>query len=305
MSASDRILILGNASDAHAAHMKQALELTGAQVFYWDTANFPAHMHLSWQPHSQVGKLVLECGHQLSFDSIKSVYWRQLSNIKVPPISDAHQRCIAINDSHSTLRTCLNAIPARWVNSWEAYQFHREKPRQLATVHRLGISIPDTLVSNDADVIKHFVELHPRCIFKPVYGGAHTQFVQQKHLISERMNLALQTSPITIQEYIAGTNIRSYVVGSIVFSAEIRSPNIDFRSDTDAQIHPLQLPKGIESKCLEIARQLNLLWTAIDWRLTPEGRYVFLEANPSPMFIHFEAVTKFPITRELMGLLLD
>jgi glutathione synthase/RimK-type ligase-like ATP-grasp enzyme len=47
-----------------------------------------------------------------------------------------------------------------------------------------------------------------------------------------------------------------------------------------------------------------LEWTAIDWRVKPTGEYVFLEANPSPMFIHFERQTGFPITEKLVNLLM-
>ena len=43
----------------------------------------------------------------------------------------------------------------------------------------------------------------------------------------------------------------------------------------------------------------------IDLRLTPEGRYVFLEANPSPMFLGFEARAGLPLTDALVALLLE
>jgi len=55
--------------------------------------------------------------------------------------------------------------------------------------------------------------------------------------------------------------------------------------------------------CLRIARALDLLWTGIDLRLTPEGLYVFLEANPSPMFLGFERQTGLPLTESLATLL--
>ncbi len=44
----------------------------------------------------------------------------------------------------SALRTMLQACPARWVNSWQAYQFHKEKPLQLRQVQQLGVKIPET-----------------------------------------------------------------------------------------------------------------------------------------------------------------
>ena len=38
--------------------------------------------------------------------------------------------------------------------------------------------------------------------------------------------------------------------------------------------------------------------------LTADGQYVFLEANPSPMFLGFEAQTGLPLTAALADLLL-
>jgi D-alanine-D-alanine ligase-like ATP-grasp enzyme len=54
-----------------------------------------------------------------------------------------------------------------------------------------------------------------------------------------------------------------------------------------------------------IARTLGLVWTGIDFRLTPDGVYVFLEANPSPMFMGFEKYAGLPLTDSLAALLLD
>ena len=55
--------------------------------------------------------------------------------------------------------------------------------------------------------------------------------------------------------------------------------------------------------CRRIARRLDLLWAGLDFRLTPGGRYVFLEANPSPMFLGFEARSGLPLTEALTELL--
>jgi glutathione synthase/RimK-type ligase-like ATP-grasp enzyme len=57
-------------------------------------------------------------------------------------------------------------------------------------------------------------------------------------------------------------------------------------------------------QCRQIAEALELLWTGIDFRLTPEGHYVFLEANPSPMFLGFEQATGLPLSESLAALLL-
>ena len=55
--------------------------------------------------------------------------------------------------------------------------------------------------------------------------------------------------------------------------------------------------------CGKISRQ-TLLWAGIDFRRTPAGLYVFLEANPSPMFLGFEHRTGLPLTESLAAVLL-
>ena len=298
------ILILGNATDAHAVHVKDALTQAGANVDYFDTQLFPTHLRISWQPDTQAGWLTLPEGGQLNLHDIHSVFWRNFCGVRVPPLKDSHQQRVAFNDSMSTLRSLMQATPARWINSWQAYQFHKEKPLQLSRVKQMGVPIPTTLISNDSERVTEFVSNHEKVIFKPVYGGAYTQLLTQSHLEPQRLKQVLSISPVTIQEYIPGTNIRSYVLADSVYTAEIRSNSWDFREDAQAQLIPRELPEPVRQQSLAITQALKLEWTALDWRLKPTGEYVFLEANPSPMFLHFEKQTGFPITEKLVKLLL-
>jgi glutathione synthase/RimK-type ligase-like ATP-grasp enzyme len=221
-----------------------------------------------------------------------------------PHIGD-NEPMIVFNEAMSVLRTLTQAGSTIWINSWQAYQFHKEKPLQLRKVKEIGVEIPATLISNDAEQVIEFCQSQSSTIFKPVYGGTHTQLVTDFHLDPERLRLALRLSRVTIQEYIPGTNIRSYVIGNCVYSAEIRSNSIDFRADEDAELIPVELPESVRQQCSAITQALMLKWTAIDWRITPQGKYVFLEANPSPMFLHFEHQTGFPITQNLVKLLMS
>lgn len=299
------ILILGNATDAHAAHLKTALTQAGAAVDYFDTCLFPTRLCISWEPHTSNGSLRLPDAQPLALHDIHSVFWRTFTSVGRVPLVDAEQQRIASNDAMSTLQTLIKACPARWVNSWQAYQCHREKPLQLGAVHQLGVQIPPTLITNNPEDVRRFAQSHARVIFKPVYGGAHTRDLGPAHLTPHRLELALRLAPITLQAYIPGTNIRSYVLGNAVYTAEIRSASLDFREDSNAAVLPVALPADVQEQCLAIARTLFLTWTAIDWRLTPWGDYVFLEANPSPMFLHFERQTGFPITQDLVHLLMQ
>ena len=299
------ILILGNASDAHATHIKNALIQAGATVNYLDTSLFPKQLQISWQPNTQLGYLTLPNGRELNIQNIHSVYWRNFSGVYVPELKDSRQQRVAYNDSMSTLRTPMQVGSTKWINSWQAYQFHKEKPLQLSTARQVGATIPPTLISNNPQQVTEFCQNYEKVIFKPVYGGAHTQVVTKAHLEPQRLKMTLSLSPVTIQEYIPGTNIRSYVIADSVYSAEIRSPSVDFRQDLEAELIPIELPDSIQKQCLAIAKAFMLEWTAIDWRVKPTGEYIFLEANPSPMFIHFERQTGFPITEKLVKLLMN
>jgi glutathione synthase/RimK-type ligase-like ATP-grasp enzyme len=298
------VLILGDAQEYHAVHVYDALKAAGATPYYWDTQLFPRQMQLSYAPDRMAGWLHFADGQTLSMSDVHAVYWRTFNGVKPPQLPDADHQYIASQDSMSLARSLMNYEGINWVNSWVAYQFHQEKPRQLMTVRRLGVTIPATLVSNQAAAITEFAQTHEKVIFKPVYGGAHTQYVEAEHLEPKRLALTLKIAPVTLQEYIAGTNIRTYVIGNTVFSAEIRTGSVDFREDEGAELIVIDTPEAIAKQSREIAKALFLQWTAIDWRRAIDGTYYFLEANPSPMFTYFEQKTGYPITASLIQQLL-
>ncbi|MCS7022541.1 MAG: hypothetical protein NZU63_12015 [Gemmataceae bacterium] len=298
------ILILGSHDDVHACHVYHYLrERYGADVELVDSRWFPTQMQLHFEPEGPAGFIRLPSGRLLAWPDIQAVYWRCSYGAAVAPLPDPQQRFIAEYDASGLLDTFLKDLPARWVNGWQAQQLHRTKPVQLARVARLGAIIPATIVSNDPEQIRQFATRHPHCIFKPVQGGAHAQRLEPRHLTEDHLEL-LRVAPVTVQEEIPGTNVRVFVAGEQVLACEIQTPHLDYRDDPHAQLLVHSLPPEIAALCRRIAETLELLWTGIDFRLTPDGRYVFLEANPSPMFLGFEQATGLPLTAALADLLL-
>src|SRR5579885_1596885 len=229
---------------------------------------------------------------------------RCYNNVSPPPLADPEQAYVAGNDARGLFESLLIRLPCRWVNGWRAFQLHQTKPVQLAMVAALGVPVPATLLANDPEAVRGFAARHPRCVFKPVQGGAHTRRVTPAHLTDGNLtNLAY--APVTLQEEVPGTNIRVFVAGERVLACEVRTEALDFRDDQDPVIVPHELPTDVAAWCLTAARALELLWTGIDLRRAPEGRYVFLEANPSPMFLGFEARCGLPLTESLLRLLTE
>jgi glutathione synthase/RimK-type ligase-like ATP-grasp enzyme len=246
--------------------------------------------------------LRLPAGRVLSLAKVKSVYWRCYYGAGAAELPNAEQAVIAANDSRSLFESILIGLPARWVNGWHAFQFHQSNPVQLARVAALGVPVPATLLGNDPEAVRAFAARHPRCILKPIQGGAHTRRLEPRHLSAANLaNLAL--APVTIQEEIAGTDVRVFVAGERVLACEVRTDAIDFRDDPDARIVPCALPTDVADWCVRAARTLDLLWTGIDLRRTLDGRHIFLEANQSPMFLGFESRSGLPLTAALTSLL--
>jgi glutathione synthase/RimK-type ligase-like ATP-grasp enzyme len=63
-----------------------------------------------------------------------------------------------------------------------------------------------------------------------------------------------------------------------------------------ASIEAHSLPGDVESSVRDLVRRLGLVYGAIDMRLTPDGRYVFLEVNPAGQWLFIEGRTGQPIT---------
>lgn len=296
------ILILSETGDEHAEHMHQQLTHRGIDTVCVDGSDFPSDISMEFDPNNGAGAIHTAAGKRIAFEDISSIYWRNYFGVGTPRLPDEEQSYIAENDSRSLFESFLCHVPARWVNSWAAIQMHQTKPYQLAKIAQMGVTIPKTIISNTPAAVRAFAASTPKMIFKPVQGGAHTQRLAASDLTDERLQ-SLKLAPVTLQEEIEGTNIRAFVAGNTVLACDIPTSEVDFRDDLNATMTPHDLSPQMQQTCRDIARSLGLLWTGIDFRLSKDGRYFFLEANPSPMFIGFEELSGLPLTQTLIDLL--
>lgn len=276
------ILVLG--TDEHAIHVAGR---TGGLLV--DTRDFPGTICLSWDEHGGGAIRLPDHKPPIPFAEIESVYWRSYDGVFT-------EGPLATDDARGLFESFLT-IPTRWVNGWEGWRLHQTKPRCLAKVSALGVPVPKTLVTNDEELAVKFVERHRgQLIVKPVQGGWHT-------LRPVRTPKPWCGQPFTLQEFIPGTNIRVFVSGNEAVACEIATEYLDFRDDPNSKVTPHRLSAAMQKQSVRIAKELSLVWTGIDFRLTPDGQYVFLEANPSPMFLGFEQDSGLPLTEMLLNLL--
>lgn len=298
------ILVIGSNEEAHSRHIYDMLLKRGEAVEYLDTRKIPLETLLCWQPSETRASGYFKINNKkILFKDIKSVYWRWNYGIPIGTADNSpekeHLAYMLDREINSAVDSVFASLNCLWLNSYKAIKLHTLKTHQLFLMAQNNIRVPKTLVTNDEDtVMDFFKENNGEIIFKPVRGGASTQKLRIEDISSERMS-SLKNSPVQFQEMIDGVDIRAYCIKDKVFAAEIRANTLDFRDDTAAQIVPTELPAGVQYDCLRVMELLDLKYTGIDIRKKADGEYVFIEANPAPMFIHFEKISGYPISKTL------
>ncbi|UOK56179.1 hypothetical protein MGI18_14175 [Bacillus sp. OVS6] len=164
---------------------------------------------------------------------------------------------------------------------------------------KLGLDIPKTIVSNDPLIILDFVD-DKECIIKPISHGlqvtetnVYSIYTSELDSLESLRTDMLLEAPVLIQEKISNyRDIRVTVVGPHVFAVEIEkndTNNVDWRvPDIVKGYRKHELPEKIIRQIHSLHNALNLRYSAIDFILTPEGKYVFLETNPAGEWVWLE-----------------
>ncbi len=187
----------------------------------------------------------------------------------------------------------LQARGVRLVNGPQAASVLQYKPFQLHALRESGAQVPKTLISNDPAAVRAFHAEVGDVIYKPIMGGAITQRLDEAAL--ERLP-DVTYSPVIFQERIEGDDLRVMLAGDdVVSSVAIRTPSqhLDFRDDPvysqgEAAYEEVTLPPEVVDQCRKAARRCGLLFAGIDIKRAPDGRWVFLELNSSPIYLDVE-----------------
>ncbi len=301
------IIILGREDEAHANHVANALKSKNENFTFLDTSKYPIDILIDWKADEQnSGKITIN-NKKINLSDIKSVYWRNFSDVKYEVFEDGENTeflsYMIERERRSALHSLFYSLDINWVNSMNAFDLHKKKAYLTNLFNKNDIRVPKTLITNDKEaLVKFYEENNKKIIFKPVLGGAYTQRITEENLTEEYLN-TLKISPVQFQECIEGVDIRVYAFKDTLYAAIIEASTIDFREDTNSKLIPVELPQKVKDDCIKMMKVADLKYSGIDIRLTPQGEYVFIEANPAPMFLHAENVTGYPLTEELVKLL--
>lgn len=310
------ILIISSAADEHAAAVLKQLSRQGANAVLLDLSQFPQSMDLSMQydPLDHRNFLLgLPDQMKLKLAECGAIWWRRPQPFVLhPSITREAYRTFALNECHEAFLGLWQSLDAFWINDPTRDTMAQRKAYQLRVAQEIGLCIPRTLISNDPVAVREFIESqgYERTVYK-TFSATEQEWRETRILRLEELSLIddVQYAPLIFQEYIeARYDLRITVIGDSIFPAAIYSQEsaykADFRMDiANSRIEAVRLPPTVETQLHALMVRLGLVYGAIDMRLTPDGKYVFLEINPAGQWLFIEQRSQQPITASLAALL--
>jgi len=297
------ILIISFPDNEHVEKVRQHLSADHAVV---DVAWFPSSLSLDARFASDFEgmQFALPDGQRVNLGSVGAVWNRRVSSLGLhEEVTDETSKLFAWSESNEALLGVWYSLNCFWMNSPTGDEISQRKIRQLQVARQVGLSIPETLVTNDPNVARDFVLLHGagkviRKAFRNIAEAPkETSIVNEADLgVIDSVRFA----PVTFQKYVpADLDLRVTVVEDDIFAASIRS-EAEYKADYrlglgSAVVEPYELPQETAERLLELMKIFGIKFGAIDMRVTPEGEHVFLEVNPAGEYLFISQRTGQPI----------
>jgi hypothetical protein len=305
------LVISITSNNPEPAFLHEKLLSKGHDSFFLDLSSYPFPFEFVWsQEGSACCKLRdKQSGQTIALDSVRSVFHQTCFDfMTIGQFQGCQDPWTMLEDVKSALGTFLFSLPkhCQWLDPIPAHEFHLYKSLQLPLIEALGIHTPKTIVTTHPDSIREFFHAHSgQVIIKPCSSFSYTKLLTKMNLKQEALE-SLCKVPVTVQEYIPGLDILVFVVGGQVFGAEIdKVRTVDYRQSESVLYRPVNLPDRLIAQCLQITKAIGSNFSGLDFKRTETGEYVFIEANPAPIFLHFEKATGYPITEALLQTMIE
>jgi glutathione synthase/RimK-type ligase-like ATP-grasp enzyme len=309
------VLIFSTPEDEHAAQVFQYLKDIGVEARFLDLAGFPRSLSLRMhyrQPKYRNFTIIDSDGICIDCNQVTAAWWRRPEPFSFPPeITNPHMRTFAYRESYHALTGLWSSLSTFWVNPPVHDEEAQHKTFQLTAAQEVGLSIPRTLVSNDPDEARRFIQESVRGVVFKIFASTERYWRETRVITVQEMEVldSVRYAPVIFQEYVAAVcDLRVTIVGQAVFAAAIYADGatypVDYRMNLrKARIEQFTLPLTVEQRLKALLKRLGLIYGAVDLRLTSDDHYIFLEVNPSGEWLFIENATGQPISRSLAHLL--
>ncbi len=301
------VLIVAPDDDLHALEVGRHLDAAAVPWALLDLAAYPSRLALAMR-YRDGEALTLRAanGCEIAAERVRALWWRRPRHPVIgPEVADPTHRQFAFQEARSALSGFWACVEARWINPIAADLAAGYKPYQLKVARECGLSVPDTLITNEPDAAAAFIDRYDgKVVYKALLGLPDAWRETRMLRPDERRLLALvQHAPVIFQEPVPGNDLRVTMIGARCFAAEMDSARsrypYDIRMDMTVPIEPVSLDPETLAAIRRLMRCLGLEYGAIDLKRRADGGLSFLEINPSGQFLFIEELAGLPIAEAM------
>jgi glutathione synthase/RimK-type ligase-like ATP-grasp enzyme len=297
------ILLCGIPTESPLALVREALDDLRAPYVFINQRQFSVmRIALEISDGQASGKLQVN-GDSYALEDFTAIFSRLMDYRLLPELknkADDSPEHIFCHNLLDTLTRWAEISPARVVNRVAPMGSNFSKPFQAQLISRYGFEVPETLITNDPQLVRDFRARHQKIIYKSISGIRSIVQTFSDEDVDRLENI--RWCPTQFQAFVEGTNVRVHTVGDKVFPTAISTDATDYRyaqrqSGDHAELREVELSDELAGMCVGLAEGLGLAFAGIDLKITPDNRVFCFEVNPSPAFSYYEANTGQPIAR--------
>lgn len=312
------ILILSDQYDKHADLVCRKFERNGLQFFRFnlDTDSLRSSKVTFNGKHWDI----YQGSDKIRSSKISSVWVRRPFvevSLEEENISDASFK-IWRGEWNKTLLGLYNSLKSlQWLNPLaKAYQAEN-KYLQMEVAKKIGFLMPNFIVSNDKAKLMEFVDSCDSAVLKPMNqefymdasDGKFKGLYVNKVTKADLENFSTEgENPVFLQSYVNKLyEVRYTVVGNDhhvcrIESQKSKQANVDWRryDIPNTPHYPFTPPLEVKNKVSILMETLGLYFGAIDFIVTPENEWCFLEINTMGQWLWIEDLTGLDISGSIV-----
>ncbi|MFJ8443732.1 ATP-grasp ribosomal peptide maturase [Kitasatospora griseola] len=227
---------------------------------------------------------------ELDLTEVRSVWMRRPSPFQGPNGLGEQDRRFAGSQATWGVGGILASLPgAHYLNHPWNNRAAEYKPAQLATAQRSGFAVPHSLITNDPDRAREFIDRQPGgVVYKPLWNTPYQVDGQARHVWVREVRTheitgAVAACPHLFQALVEKAfDARVTAVGNRLFAVRIDSPDLDWRQrQSRMECTPIDVPAPVARSVLAYLTAHRLAFGAFDFAVTATGDWCFLECNPN------------------------
>jgi ATP-grasp ribosomal peptide maturase len=312
MAEEQSVLVATEANDVTADMVIAHLNQRGVPVARFNPADFGTDLTVS--ARFGVGSLpvagqIRTASRIVGLERVGAVYWRRPVWPAFEHLQGADARFAAAQVRYGLGGTLYGLQGCLWLNHPLRNAAADYKPAQLALAHRMGLTVPPTLVTNNLDEARRFIREHRQVIHKTLRwtpyerdGVGLTSWAESVR--ADELDDTVHITPHLFQARVDKiADVRVLIVGRRTFAVRIDS---DWRRDYTALTYSVvDLPNRLERSLLAYLDHFGLASGSFDLAVDRDGEFHWLELNPNGQWGWLEEKTGLEMAAAFADLLVQ